>query len=347
MTRPVGPPSVRKTPFHGFRSTQPPPSSSSFNATPRFQQSTPRIQDDIQTSFEDDEATPALPKSTHGLEDHPTSLLDIANDGDDEHTTSPLFNRLGKTGQDDIEHDEIGSSPLQHRQRPLAPVSKRRKVSHPQDSDNIDSPPPDEPLLDDTDHRFDDGIPTSDSDLEDELGLRSTRLVHDGTSRTARFKPLNAEDTRPSALPRTLFRPIQGGVQEQASGGPALPDIFSPSRRKGKKDYVQGGNADTVRNWILGIATQESRSESLDEAIVSITEVSNDSSGRFAVATDNCGSRWLLPEQQKGGAAPKSSLCPGARILVKGRATRWPIHLSLDASDSLTVAAYWEVVSPG
>lgn len=342
MTRPVGTPSVRKTPFHSFRSTQP-PSSSAFNATPRFQQSTPRIQDDIQTSFEDEETSPALPENNGRPEGRPTTNDDEDDDG---HTSSPLRNRLGKVDQDDIEHDDIGSSPLQHRQRPLAPVSKRRKVSHPPESDNIDSPP-DELLIDDINRRLDDGIPASDSDLEDELGLHTTRAARDDPGRKARFKLPASEDTQPSPLPRTIFRAIPSDVQDQTSSGSVLPDIFSPSRRKGKKDYVAGGSADTVRNWILGIATQESHSESLYEEVVSIVEVSNDNSGRFAVAIDENGSRWLLPEQQKGGVALTSSLRPGARILIKGRATRWPIYFSTDSSASMTVAAYWEVVSPG
>ncbi|KPI40481.1 uncharacterized protein AB675_7705 [Cyphellophora attinorum] len=37
-----------------------------------------------------------------------------------------------------------------------------------------------------------------------------------------------------------------------------LPDAFTPSRRKGKRDYVSGGLADTVRNWVLQAATEAS-----------------------------------------------------------------------------------------
>jgi hypothetical protein len=135
----------------------------------------------------------------------------------------------------------------------------------------------------------------------------------------------------------------------QTTSGAVLPDIFSPSRRKGKKDYMPGSSADLVRSWILAIPAQESHGQELSEEILLVMEVHNDSSGRFAIATDDSGSRWLLPEQQeKVGTSSRltlSALRPGAQIRVKGRATRWGLDLDSQESNAVTVAAYWEVVS--
>ena len=42
-----------------------------------------------------------------------------------------------------------------------------------------------------------------------------------------------------------------------------LPDAFSPSKNRGVHEYVDGGHADTVRGWILDVATRTGIHESL------------------------------------------------------------------------------------
>jgi hypothetical protein len=85
--------------------------------------------------------------------------------------------------------------------------------------------------------------------------------------------------------------------------------------------------------------------------LLSLAEVRTDSSGRFWIATDDSGARWLLPHQEEkagtGSRWPVTILRPGAQILVKGQATRWALKLDSRDSSDVTVAAYWEMVSPG
>ncbi|KIW69139.1 hypothetical protein PV04_05032 [Phialophora macrospora] len=346
-TQSVEGPSGSRNPFSGSRSAHLPSSSFSF-ATPRFQQSTHKIKDDIQTSF-DDEAESPLPQ--RGLAIASSAAIDVVDD--DEPIRSPLYDQTGDLGADSHWHDECESSPLQQRQGAFAHVSKRRKVLHPgvgvPEPISVSSPPADD-HFDDVGHPSDVESPASQVDLEDNLNLDTRHAINEESSRLSHFRSPASDLVRPTSKPP--FKTNPGDISHgQTASGPVLPDIFSPSRRKGKKDYIHGGNADLVRSWVLAIPTQESQGQPLSKETVSIAEVRADSSGRFWIATDDNGVRWLLPHQQeKAGSGSRwslSTLRPGAQILVKGKATRWGLNLDSRDSSDVTVAAYWEIVSPG
>ncbi|EXJ89841.1 hypothetical protein A1O3_02908 [Capronia epimyces CBS 606.96] len=167
----------------------------------------------------------------------------------------------------------------------------------------------------------------------------------------ARFRATTSGLVDSTPLARTVFKFIAEDAQHASAGsGPLLPDIFSPSRRKGKRDYVAGSSADLVRSWILNISAEEKQAASIPDMTIVVQNVMKDSSGRFVVVVDEDGSQWLLPAQhQKESAGRKTTwaeLGLGTRILLKGQSTRWSLRLE-SASKDLSVAAYWELLSRG
>ncbi|OAP58594.1 hypothetical protein AYL99_07684 [Fonsecaea erecta] len=351
----TGPPSLPRNPFQSSRSTQPPSavpcSSSSFAATPRFQRPTPTVRDDIQTNF-DEAPESAIPSSKTGVIGRQGDILDL-DDDEVYPTPSPLYSRGHQSDR----------SPLQHRLRKSAPVAKRRKVTRPGASVvepiAISSSPEDDDDLEEVNLQVDAGSPTSHSDLDDDLNRQTGRAASvNESSRIARFRPVAQGLSPPSPVPRTVFKSVPDDYEHASMGnGPVLPDIFSPSRRKSKRDYLPGGSASLVRSWVLDIATQESHAESLAEETLQIAEIERDVSGRLVVVSDEKGRRWLLPEQerqQRQHERPGTSssfdgfdLHPGSRILIKGKATRWSLDLESQGLGTVVVAAYWEPVSPG
>ncbi|OCT47747.1 hypothetical protein CLCR_03570 [Cladophialophora carrionii] len=349
-TKSVDRSSARRNPFSSSRPA-PVPSSSYPVATPRFQQSTQKT-DDIQTSFDDEADSPLF---NGRLTIASGASVDVVDD--DERSPSPLYHRTGDLGVDSHCHAEDESSPLQQRQVAFAYTAKRRKVIHP--GINVaelinDSSPSEDDRSDDVDHLSDAESPASSSELEDDLTSAVRRTPNEDSGRLSHFRSLASEPRRPGPSSKPAFRTNPEDISHgQVVSGPVLPDIFSPSRRKGKKDYIPGGTADLVRSWVLAIPTQESHGhgQSLSEEAVSITQIKTDSSGRFWLATDDNGAQWLLPlQQEKAGAGSLvslSALRPGARILVKGQATKWRLNLDSCGSSTVTVAAYWEIVPPG
>ncbi len=344
-------PSVRRNPFQASRSTQAPPSSS-FGATPRFQVATPRFKDDIQAGFDDETDTPPPSRSHVSIDSG--DVIDAEDDEDSgEHYSSPLYDKTAEAKEFIDKHVEIQSSPLQHRQKTSIHASKRRKIFHTGigAAEHIIRPSPREDNQSHQDHlQFESDSLPSHSDFEDDLALPAPCMKKEESGRFAQFRPLAAESADLSPMPRAMFRTSTEAIPPgQRTGGPALPEIFTPSRRASKRDFLPGGSADLVRSWVLAIPAQESRSQSLSEQIISIQEIRHDPSGRFATAVDDSGSRWLLPEQEKLGTGPRRSLSilrPGAQVLVKGQATRWGLPVESHCSQNVTVAAYWEVNSP-
>ena len=261
-----------------------------------------------------------------------------------------LYNRGIHVDNDGARQDVHEASPLQHRHRAFGPVSKRRKVSHPGaggiEPITASSPAEDNALSPQLD--FDSSA--SQSDLDDDFGQSLRPPINEESARLARFRPIASVLTQSSPVSRTIFKAIsEDNAEKPLISNSVLPDVFSPSRRRGKKDYVPGGNADLVRSWVLGITAQESQSQSRSEQTLALHDVCHDSSGRFTTVTDENGSRWLLPEQQEkagtGGKFSCSDLHPGARIRLKGQATKWALVLDSPDLKDITVAAYWEIVS--
>ncbi|KIW28266.1 uncharacterized protein PV07_07945 [Cladophialophora immunda] len=348
--------SVRRNPFQSTRSTQPPPSAtSSFAGTPRFQRPTPTLQDDIQTSFDDDPASAMLSKT--GLIGGKGGIPDL--DDDETHQTlSPLYSRGARAAEGVHEHHaESEASPLQHRLRKSAPATKRRKVSH-YGASVVEpiaiSSSPEDDSPDEASFQIDAGSRASQSDLDDDEGRPTGRpaAAANESSRITRFRPVAQGLSPPSPVSRTVFKTVPEDYPPGSVGsGPVLPDIFSPSRRKGKRDYIPGGSASLVRSWVLDIATRESHAESLSEEMLRIAAIEKDASGRFVIVSDEEGARWLLPEQHgrpgRSSSSNWSDLRPGSHVRIKGKATRWSLDLEPQGLGSLVVAAYWEPISPG
>jgi hypothetical protein len=140
----------------------------------------------------------------------------------------------------------------------------------------------------------------------------------------------------------------------------ALPEIFSPSRRRGKKEYLPGGLADTVRNWILQAAVEETQCGKtkltvLNVDVSSVGVVVMDSSRRGILVRDTSGDgdgdgrEWLLVGEQQGGNSGSSDATVkrirlGNKVVVKGTFTNWSVRLKDgDGEREVKVAAQWSV----
>ncbi|KAG9790934.1 hypothetical protein KCU88_g1216, partial [Aureobasidium melanogenum] len=330
-SRSANPPSIASARKHAFQSSHPQPSASTspFYPTPRFQSVVRREKDDIQTSFDDDDiVTPSVPKF-----------------------------RVSLPPQDSIEpeNDELGRiSPLQSRNKISTPVTKRRKVSHAKselgETITISSSPEVVERQED-DHHEDEGLLGWESGSQEDDDIAVNTPGQNETNNSTRFRPGPAASAGKASLPRAVFKSVAEDAQPRSVGsGAVIPEVFSPSKRKGKRDYIPGGSADIVRSWVLNVAAQESQAGPAADLTFVIQRVIKDRSGRFVVVLSDDGSSWLLPaEHQKGFAGPKTILIgviPGSRVLIKGHAMKWPLHFGTPLGD-VRVAASWELIPAG
>lgn len=143
-----------------------------------------------------------------------------------------------------------------------------------------------------------------------------------------------------------------------------LPDAFSPSRKKGQREYIRGGYAETVRGWVLDVAVRAgegrvvgdrsgrpndelTQTDGRDDGQMIVDKVLHrDRDGRFVVVrlseqaqrgaqrhTEE-GRVWILvntdsqqPNRRNMSTSRLEMLQPGARIVVKGgEAMRWSVE---------------------
>lgn len=203
----------------------------------------------------------------------------------DDETELPVLPRSRvATGTDDVaeaEDDELGvASPLLQRTKRFRPATKKRKVSQVAsknvESITISSSPGYDDFGDPEDHDLHDEVSSlaSRSDMEeDDLGELPQFADTEKSSKPALFKAVKQSPSEPVSLSRTIFKAnLNEGPSASAGMGPVLPDIFSPSRRKGKRDFVPGGSAELVRQWILSVAAHGPDTQTLLEDIVSRAE---------------------------------------------------------------------------
>ena len=148
-----------------------------------------------------------------------------------------------------------------------------------------------------------------------------------------------------SNVPKPAFRALSTNARLDLESGMVLPDAFSPSRRKGKREYNPGGLADTVRSWVLGAASEELQHWKQTERRLAVRHANGDTNGRAVAVTDDEGQQWLLVGRDDG--MDRSSSRRAAErirkeggVVIRGTSTIWAVA-DVEAQQ-VQVAAHWE-----
>lgn len=155
-------------------------------------------------------------------------------------------------------------------------------------------------------------------------------------------------DTMKPPPQKVLFKPFARDSHLNVEAVSTLPDAFSPSRRKGRKEYVSGGLANTVRNWVLSAATEESQRIRQDQTMIEVTSAFMDRSGRAIEIIDASGKHWLLVGEPSRGQATTAVSLRRIRergtVHVRGTHTMWKLPLMQQSHErEVFVAAQWDV----
>jgi hypothetical protein len=321
----------------------PPPTQ--FARTPRFAASNDLV-DEIDASFENSCPSPTEIKAQRTFRtDHGAGYDDLVDEDDkseadlshskarlvkDEglrlhrsnyHETTRKTAKLGDTIQD----TGAGDFPQ--------PTSKRRKTSFEStthhDAILISSSGSEDDISYTNNHEDRNQKPTRpatdpfdhSSDLDDNIPSSPTH-ARTSTSTIPRFKTPAApasdlHSTKPIFKPPP---PSQLGLNTTL-----LPDAFSPSRQRGKREYIPGGLADTVRNWVLELGTSISKPGSEQSKTVKVARIQHDVEGRCATIRDEPGEQYLLVSQ--GQQSDASSVRIGDIIEINGGGTSWSIDI--------------------
>ena len=239
------------------------------------------------------------------------------------------------------------------RHDPRTPLPKRRKVSTPAHEPlnviDMSSPPVsnDQPVYH-TDSEEEVGDYRASDQDDDAQGILSPQL--DTPPMPTRFKTAITQGNFANpGRTKARFRPFVRDKLLSTDTGSVLPDAFSPSRSRGKKEYLSGGLADTVRNWILNAATEESQRGSRSENVIDVSSAILDRSGRAIQATDKNEEKWILVGEQGRGdsatsAATLGRVCQRRKVHVRGTATKWRLPLNHQSRENgIIVAAQWDV----
>ena len=320
--------------------------------------------EDIDASFENGSSSPShVPPQVFARS--ALSGIDVISDEDDNIAQSSevkqnprrSLRQIGSDIEDGIDfpkHDRIVSVHTGERDRldPTTPCSKRRKVSAPiQRSDEVvyisSSLEPDPEVTYESEHEEDLEKDCVHAQYNDSRYSLSPELIT--PQMPTRFKtPAIQADTIKPFQQKPSFRPSTRDTHLSAEAGLTLPDAFSPSRKKGKRDYVSGGIADTVRNWVLNAATEELQQSRPDQQVITVDTASIDPSGRAIGISDDNGERWLLVGEQSnndagGSAATLAKVLERRKVYVRGTYTNWKIPISYAGpGDEVTVAAQWD-----
>jgi hypothetical protein len=369
---------------------------------PRFR-GKPRVKDEIQTSFEEQEpSSPQLPSRTRfasSVSQH-RDRIDEVDDVEDDATTSTARARSteGQTGQ--AEDDDLADLKFLERLRGTraSQIPVDPEIESSSDEDKSFTPTASRKrrrLNNRTDHDFNandeqvtGGFPAAEPDragdhenyndsLSSASDLPSSPLTISApvTSKvSSRFKiraptagptPANASTATPTTTRPSFRRPpdshsVPGALHTN------LPPAFSPSRRnRGRgRDYIPGGAADTVRNWILGLGAAEEHAQRRGhggrnvERVRVAEVVGRDGDGRFVLVRDEEGRRWcLVGEDEASGSGTRKGrkrVEVGAGVGVRmgwNMALRInkdqgppPLEGEEDATKTWRVAALWDVV---
>ena len=317
--------------------------STQFAKTPRFASNNKSV-DDIDVDFESSDSSPTEVKAQraagtahHGYDDLVEEDEKVDTDLDNSRSRFTKQWKVNPHGQDaqrttrnsyniqEVEEDESTELTLK-RPRTFSESTKHREailISSSGSEEDVQY----NQNLDDHDHKVTEAAKDAsdlDSDFDDFIPS-SPSHNRASTSTIPRFK---APVVPASEVPKTkpIFKPPP--LPQNRLDSTPLPDTFSPSRRRGKRDYIQGGYADTVRNWVLELGTsiaKPSSSSSGQARSLRVASVQHDVEGRCATIQDEQGEGYLLVSQEPQSDA--SSVEVGSVVEISGEGTSWRIGL--------------------
>lgn len=330
--------------------SQRPSTTSPFSQRPSFTKKLNTPKDDIDTSFEDIGSSPTCirpsadaHRSFHGKDG-------IQDDAE---------------AQDDFEPEQLGPGNGLLKKEPLSafetehtsnefrtPAPKRRRLFREADtpaeiSSGSTSPVEDEDALDVV------GLQESAMRSSSDFTYKDEPFVDDPvtTYKSSRFRlPSDSHVLQSSSLQKITFKSSIDDASNLSPGiDSTLPDAFSPSKRKGKKEYEPGGAAETVRSWILSAAVEESTNGPRHEETITIHRLVQIQMPLFVIVEDSTEHYWLLVADQSKHARTNSAIISrlekGHQIIVKGRMSKWEIPMLLvDNTSNLRVAVDWDIM---
>ena len=336
--------------------SQLPPSSSyasPFSRASRFQTPRKSQKEDISTYFED-VGQDASNSKLQVFTPFAVSGVDAIDEEDVEPTNTYRVRQVRHDIDSDSDSDSNrdidvafgGGEALHHGID--TPLPKRRKLSERHQSSEeplLMSSSPAGPVAIESDaHEMTDEY--SDLDDHDTSPSREAR-THQPTSR---FKmKTSAPPFLTNVEQKPVFRPPDSVSHLATEITTVLPEAFTPSRKKGKKDYVPGGLADTIRNTVLGIATEAGRKAGLDERLIHVENASLEYSGRAILAIDSQNVQWILPSQHDRGRPEGlieklEKIQTSGLVVISGNATNWALPLGeADVGRDVRFAAHWNV----
>ena len=242
----------------------------------------------------------------------------------------------------DSEHDPQRTKSLPRKRRRISGTDKFTD-----DAIAISSSPSPE-LLHSMDMSDDEDFHTGLSDVDHEVELEkdtsSSPIGPSPAIASTRFRmPTPAAFHTPVPSARLTFKlpQVQAAAVQGQSVGSSLPDAFSPSRRRGKKDYIPGGAADTVRSWILALAAQESNAAQAYTYRFRVVEMRDDGGdGRCVLVKDESCRWWLLINEgnkaaRGGNNAAATKVTVGSLVGIKDSSVA--LNLRLDHLERLDV----------
>ena len=181
------------------------------------------------------------------------------------------------------------------------------------------------------------------SDVKD--AILSELRTPQTTSRFRSVAPIHHTD-RLSNVSKPAFRALSTNARLDLEAGMVLPDAFSPSRRKGKREYDPGGLADTVRSWVLAAATEEVQRDKRTERRLAVRHAKADSSGRAVAVIDEDEQQWLLVGNHDGidrssNRRAAERIRKEGSVVIRGESTAWAVA-DVDGRQ-VQVAAHWDL----
>jgi hypothetical protein len=322
----------------------------------RFSSSFPRQRDAIDDASDEDDDARAAGKPE-----------DLAYDDEDDLGDLLFLEKLRKTKAPE-------SAGGQHNVHGLESMPRKRprtsRIDPTMEDIAMSSSPSPEPaysahVSDTQDYYVGFSIAESVEDIEAPVATSDEDFTSSPTGPTSTFASSKFRKPKPSSLfsmpapsTRLAFKTpqVQTAATMEQSATSSLPDAFSPSRRRGKKDYMLGGAADAVRSWVLAFAPDEPKAGQTYTERFKVAETTDDyPEGKCLLVTGENGRRWLLiNESAKAGGRGSDTTARKVRIgcSVGIRASSPAVNLQLDCpvqlnesscDETRTITSEWSV----